>query len=71
MLCAAEADRDALTAKATVELLGQGETPEVATRRVGIRGHRTQSIEPESGPWSFDVPKPRITRAGRRYQVNP
>src|SRR6266404_2802076 len=33
-LCAAEADRDALVAKATVELLGHGETLEVATRRL-------------------------------------
>ncbi len=34
MLCAAEADRDALVAKATVELLNHGETLEVATRRL-------------------------------------
>jgi hypothetical protein len=33
-LCAAEADRDALTAKATVELLDRGEDLEVATRRI-------------------------------------
>jgi hypothetical protein len=34
MLCAAQADRDALVAKATVELLNHGETLEVATRRL-------------------------------------
>src|SRR6266849_6137576 len=34
MICAAEADRDALVAKATVELLNHGEAPEVATRRL-------------------------------------
>jgi hypothetical protein len=34
MLCVAEADRNALVAKATVELLGHGETLEVATRRL-------------------------------------
>ena len=34
MLCAAEADRDALVAKATVELLNHGVVFEVATRRL-------------------------------------
>jgi hypothetical protein len=34
MICAAEADRDALVAKATVELLNHGEALEVATRRL-------------------------------------
>ncbi len=34
MLCAVEADRDALVGKATVELLDHGETVEVATRRL-------------------------------------
>jgi len=34
MHCAAEADRDALVAKATVELLNQGEDLEVSTRRL-------------------------------------
>jgi len=34
MICPAEADRDALVAKATVELLSHGETLEVATRRL-------------------------------------
>jgi hypothetical protein len=34
MLCAAAADRDALVAKATVELLDHGETLEMATRRL-------------------------------------
>src|SRR5437763_5754996 len=34
MICSAEADRDALVAKATVELLNHGEIPEVATRRL-------------------------------------
>jgi hypothetical protein len=34
LICSAEADRDALVAKATVELLNHGETPEVATRRL-------------------------------------
>ncbi len=34
MLCAAEADRDALVAKATVELLSHGEAAEVATGRL-------------------------------------
>ncbi|SRR6266851_4635290 len=34
MICAAEADRDALVAKATVELLNHGEAPDVATRRL-------------------------------------
>jgi hypothetical protein len=34
MMCAAEADRDALVAKATVELLNHGEILEVATRRL-------------------------------------
>jgi hypothetical protein len=34
MLCTAEADRDALAAKATVELLNHGETLEVATQRL-------------------------------------
>ena len=34
MICAAEADRDALVAKATVELLNHGETPEVAIQRL-------------------------------------
>jgi hypothetical protein len=34
MLCAAPEDRDALVAKATVELLGHGESIEVSTRRV-------------------------------------
>lgn len=34
MLCVAEADRDALAAKATVELLDHGVTPEVATGRL-------------------------------------
>jgi predicted Zn-dependent protease len=34
MICSAETDRDALLAKATVELLNHGETLEVATRRL-------------------------------------
>jgi hypothetical protein len=34
MHCAAEADRDALVAKATVELLNHGEALEVSTRRL-------------------------------------
>jgi hypothetical protein len=34
MLCLAEADRDALVAKATVELLDHGEEPEVARHRL-------------------------------------
>jgi len=34
MLCAAEADRDALVAKATVELLNHGDELEVATRKL-------------------------------------
>jgi hypothetical protein len=34
MICSAEEDRDALLAKATVELLNHGETLEVATRRL-------------------------------------
>ena len=34
MHCAAEVDRDALVAKATVELLNHGEALEVATRRL-------------------------------------
>ena len=34
MLCVAGVDRDALVAKATVELLGHGDTLEVATRRL-------------------------------------
>jgi hypothetical protein len=34
MICAAEADRDALVAKATVELLNHGEKLEVATRQL-------------------------------------
>lgn len=34
MLCAAEADRDALVGKATVELLNHGEAAGVATRRL-------------------------------------
>ncbi len=34
MICAAEADQDALVVKATVELLNHGEAPEVATRRL-------------------------------------
>jgi hypothetical protein len=34
VICAAEADRDALVAKATAELLSHGETPEAATRRL-------------------------------------
>jgi hypothetical protein len=34
MICAAEADRDALVAKATVQLLNHGEAPEVAIRRL-------------------------------------
>jgi hypothetical protein len=34
MLCGAEADRDALVAKATAELLDYGESLEIATRRL-------------------------------------
>ena len=34
MLCVAEADRDALVAKATVELLDHGETADIVTRRL-------------------------------------
>lgn len=34
MLCPAEADRDALVAKAVVELISHGEAPEVAIRRL-------------------------------------
>lgn len=34
MICAREADRSALVAKAMVELLNHGETPEVAVRRL-------------------------------------
>jgi hypothetical protein len=34
MICEVEMDRNALLAKATVELLGHGETPQVATRRI-------------------------------------
>src|SRR5438105_12889931 len=34
MLCSAKSDRDALVAKATVELLNHGETVEVAVRRL-------------------------------------
>jgi hypothetical protein len=34
MLCHSEADRDALVAKATVELLNHGEALAVATRRL-------------------------------------
>ncbi len=34
ILCPAEADRDALVAKATAELLEHGEAPDVATRRL-------------------------------------
>jgi hypothetical protein len=34
MTCAVQADRDALVAKATVELLNHGESPEIATRRL-------------------------------------
>jgi hypothetical protein len=34
MICAAEADRDALVAKATAELLSHGELPGAATRRL-------------------------------------
>ncbi len=34
MLCTVEVDRDALLAKATVELLSHGEAPEVATQRL-------------------------------------
>jgi hypothetical protein len=34
MICTAMADRDALVAKATAELLTYGETLEVATRRL-------------------------------------
>jgi hypothetical protein len=34
MICTGEAERDALVAKAIVELLGHGESPEVATRRI-------------------------------------
>jgi hypothetical protein len=34
MICPAEADRDALVGKATVELLNHGESLEVATRRL-------------------------------------
>jgi hypothetical protein len=34
MLCTAETDRDALVAKATVELLNHGEPLEVATQRL-------------------------------------
>jgi len=34
MICAAEADRDALVAKATMELISHGETLEMATRRL-------------------------------------
>jgi hypothetical protein len=34
MICTAEADRDALVAKATAELLNHGETLDVATRRL-------------------------------------
>ena len=35
MICTAELDRDALVAKATVELLNHGETIKVATERLG------------------------------------
>ena len=34
MLCTSEADRDALLAKATIELVDHGEVPEVAVRRL-------------------------------------
>lgn len=34
MICPAEADRDALIAKATVELLNHGEAPDVAVQRL-------------------------------------
>lgn len=35
MICTAEADRDALVAKATVELLNHGESIQMATQRLG------------------------------------
>jgi hypothetical protein len=34
MVCSRESDRDALVAKATVELLNHGEAPDVAVRRL-------------------------------------